>query len=133
MKLLDDYQKFTATTAIYPDAGTGNQNELNYLALGLVGEAGEVANKVKKIFRDHSDNHAGDILPVLQIKEAIAKELGDTLWYLARLAAALDEELSLIAHKNRIKLEARQNMGSLSGHGDDRQGGPQHDTKPETR
>ena len=120
MNSLDKYQAFTLSTAIYPDAGRGNLAELEYLALGLAGEAGEVANHIKKLYRDHSENHAGDVLPVLQIKEEITKELGDILWYLARLAAALDEDLSLIAHKNRKKLEARQNMGSLSGYGDDR-------------
>jgi len=75
---LDEYQKQTAVTALYPGAGRGTVDAISYSALGLTGEAGEIANKVKKIIRDDAgvltDNKRSDIVA----------ELGDVLWYLAR-------------------------------------------------
>ena len=93
---LKEYQDWTVTTAMYPHAETGNVEELMYLALGLVGEAGEVANKVKKLFRD-GDNQ--------DLRTELAKELGDVMWYMGRLSSVLDVDLTETLAKNVAKLE----------------------------
>jgi len=104
-----EYQAFTDTTAIYPAAGTGEDLALAYVALGLAGEAGEIANKVKKIVRD------GDYDPV-----ALTDELGDVLYYAARFAAELGTSLNLVARDNMDKLNSRKIRGVLGGNGDNR-------------
>lgn len=103
------YQNFTGTTAIYPEAGSGEDIALAYVALGLAGEAGEIANKVKKIVRD-GDYDA----------EALADELGDVLYYVARFAAELGTSLNLVARDNMDKLQSRKERGVLGGNGDNR-------------
>lgn len=110
----DDYQQWTLSTAVYPDAGTGNPAALTYAALGLCGEAGEVADKLKKVLRDK-----GGILDV-PTKSAVAAELGDVLWYVARLADEIGLDLSDVVQSNRQKLTSRQERGVLKGSGDDR-------------
>src|SRR5690606_10033972 len=97
---LDDYQDETATTAIYP--GKGTFLGVNYCTLKLNGEAGEVAEKVGKIIRDEESV----ISP--ERREQIALELGDVLWYIARLADELDYQLSDIANMNLRKLYDRK-------------------------
>lgn len=110
MKEFDEYQKFTATTDIYPD----DYFNIGYKALGLTGEAGEVADKIKKIYRDKDGN-----LNVTDELE-IAKELGDCLWYISRIADAIGFELSGIAKLNVDKLSKRKSEGKLHGSGDNR-------------
>jgi NTP pyrophosphatase (non-canonical NTP hydrolase) len=100
----DDYQSAARKTAIYPE-----QHKVVYPALGLAGEAGEVAEKVKKWIRD------GVLDP-----DAVKKELGDVLWYLAALAGDLNLSLSDVAEANVRKLESRQARGVLGGSGDNR-------------
>jgi NTP pyrophosphatase (non-canonical NTP hydrolase) len=107
---LDRYQEEAWETAIYPDKG----NNLYYPALGLVGEAGEVCNKIKKVMRDQ------DGKATLEQKNEIAKELGDVMWYLATLATELDSHLGCIADSNLKKLEDRAKRGVLKGSGDNR-------------
>lgn len=105
-----EYEDFAATTAIYP-----RSEALTYPALGLCGEAGEVAEKIKKRIRD------GKFDP-----DELHKEIGDVLWYLAALCRDLTEEykadysLSAAAEKNITKLKDRQNRGVLKGSGDNR-------------
>tara|TARA_Y100000780_G_scaffold211112_2_gene210174 strand:+ start:371543 stop:371935 length:393 start_codon:yes stop_codon:yes gene_type:complete len=108
---LKEYQDWTVTTAMYPHAETGNVEELMYLALGLVGEAGEVANKVKKLFRD-GDNQ--------DLRTELAKELGDVMWYMGRLSSVLDVDLTETLAKNVAKLESRKARGVITGSGDNR-------------
>jgi NTP pyrophosphatase (non-canonical NTP hydrolase) len=107
----DEYQDKAVSTAIFPGAGTGT---IVYPALGLTGEAGEVAEKVKKIVRDRNgvwdENN----------REEIAKELGDVLWYVAVLANELDYPLDFIAKLNVEKLASRASRGVLGGSGDNR-------------
>ena len=99
---LDQYQNKASATAIYPSTAA-----ILYPALGLAGEAGEVANKVKKIIRDSAFDRGG-----------IAAELGDCLWYIAALARDLNISLSDIAKENLDKLEQRKRDGKISGNGD---------------
>ena len=109
---LSEYQKQSVTTAVYP-----KEHALPYLALGLAGEAAEVANKVKKILRGDYDN---DPEKAEEALNAITMELGDTLWYIAVLASELDADLDLIAISNMDKLKARAEANTLKGSGDDR-------------
>ena len=103
------YTEKSRRFAIYPDAGTGNTTEYMYLALGLSDEAGEVAGKINKMYRD------GAFDP-----EGIAKELGDVMWYLTMLADTLGYTLDDILKLNLQKLEGREERGTLGGSGDNR-------------
>ena len=105
---LDMYQKSAKATAIYP-----RDYSIVYPAIGLAGEAGEVANKVKKLLRDNPDMTD-------DIKEKIGDEIGDVLWYCAVLADDLGQSLSEIANRNLLKLANRQKLGKLHGSGDKR-------------
>ena len=100
----DGYQDASESTAVYPKSSA-----VEYLSLGLVSEAGEVAGKVKKALRD------GTFDP-----EAVADELGDCLWYIAQMATELDFYLSDIAKHNLEKLKDRKERGVLGGSGDKR-------------
>lgn len=111
MNHLDEYQDWTDTTAVYPDAGDGSLRALSYVGLGLAGEAGEIANKLKKLVRDGDDTDR---------RHEIAVELGDVLWYVARLATELGFPLDDIAEVNMAKLNSRAARGALQGSGDDR-------------
>jgi NTP pyrophosphatase (non-canonical NTP hydrolase) len=82
--------------------------------LGLVGEAGEVADKYKKIIRDNSG------IVTAEHKAEIARELGDVLWYVATLARYIDLPLSEVADQNLAKLSARKAEGKIHGTGDHR-------------
>ena len=104
------YQKKARETAQYPDLGSNNI----YPTLGLVGEAGEVAEKVKKVMRDK--NGIFD----KESKLAIKKELGDVLWYISNLCTEFDFSLDETALLNLEKLKLRASKGKISGSGDDR-------------
>jgi len=106
---LDMYQKVAITTAIYP-----REQAIIYPTLGLTGEAGEVANKVKKIIRDGSNSK--DERLVSEIKS----EIGDCLWYIAVLASDFNIKLSDIASSNLEKLANRKKNGTIHGSGDNR-------------
>jgi len=106
---LSDYQRQSRRTAEYP-----REAWLTYPALGLAGEAGEVAEHAKKAIRD-DEGKVSD-----ERKAAMAKELGDVLWYVAQLATELGLDLDEIAGQNLEKLLSRQARGVLSGSGDDR-------------
>ena len=106
---LDMYQNVALTTAIYP-----REQAIIYPTLGLTGEAGEVANKVKKIIRDGSDSK--DEKLVSEIKA----EIGDCLWYIAVLANDFDIKLSDIASTNLEKLANRKKNNTIHGSGDTR-------------
>ncbi|MDD3679861.1 MAG: nucleoside triphosphate pyrophosphohydrolase family protein [Candidatus Shapirobacteria bacterium] len=106
----NDYQRRASRTAIYPDRG----RSLVYPTLGLVGEAGEVAEKVKKVIRDNNG------VVSQKIRREINKELGDVLWYLANLACELNLSLEEVAKVNLAKLASRQKRNRLHGDGDDR-------------
>lgn len=107
---LSDYQKQSKKTALYPAIG----HKIVYPALGLAGEAGEVANKIKKIFRDND----GDISES-KTKE-LNKELGDVLWYVAQVASELGLDLDEVAQLNLDRLNSRFERGVIQGDGDNR-------------
>jgi NTP pyrophosphatase (non-canonical NTP hydrolase) len=106
----DEYQAESRKTAIYPDIGSN----LQYPALGLCGECGEIAEKIKKIMRDK----AGVV--TLDDREGIRQELGDVLWYVAALCSELDLKMGDVAGFNILKLKSRQDRNILHGNGDDR-------------
>ena len=106
---LSEYQRISRRTASYPRGAW-----LAYPALGLAGEAGEVAEHAKKAIRDD----AGTVTE--QRRAALAAELGDVLWYAAQLASELGLGLDEIAQANLDKLASRQRRGVLSGSGDER-------------
>ena len=106
---INAYQAAAKETAIFPkDTG------ILYTTLGLNGEAGEVADKVKKIIRDHG----GEMDDAA--RESIMMELGDVLWYIANLATELGYSLRDIAGANIQKLQDRQQRNKLHGSGDSR-------------
>lgn len=119
-----EYQKIIDETAVYPeDIG------LIYCALGLVNEAGEVAGKVKKLIRDHTELYesikAGvfkdeELEKWMQLRLAILQELGDVQWYLTATAQTLDSSLSDVLQLNYDKLMGRKERGTIQGNGDNR-------------
>lgn len=106
----DEYQELVQQTAIYPN----QSNNFVYPALGLCGEAGEVAEKVKKAIRDD-----GGVLSE-ERRAALVKELGDCLWYISALSTELGVSLEDVAQQNLEKLFSRKARGTLSGSGDNR-------------
>jgi len=104
-----DYQTQAVKTAIYDDA-----DYIVYPALGLLSEAGEVAGKVKKVLRDHKGNFTPEL------REQIADEAGDVLWYLASLCSDLGVDMASVAQKNLNKLNSRMARGVIQGSGDNR-------------
>jgi NTP pyrophosphatase (non-canonical NTP hydrolase) len=104
------YQKRCKQTAVYPKIG----KNFVYPVLGLVGEAGEVSEKIKKLFRDR-----GGVL-TKEYKLEIAKELGDVLWYIAQLSTELGLKFSDVVEMNLEKLASRKTRSTLHGDGDNR-------------
>ena len=107
---LNAYQRGARQTARYPDVGS---NPI-YPTLGLCGEAGEVADKVKKVLRDQNGSFSAEV------KQALMLELGDVLWYVAQLASELGFDLDQIAEANLQKLASRAARNVISGSGDHR-------------
>jgi len=83
--------------------------------LGLAGEAGEIANKVKKFIRDGYDKEE-----LVMKQDEVADELGDVLWYVAAVAEVMGTNLESVAKNNLWKLAERQRNGTLRGSGDKR-------------
>lgn len=106
----NDYQTKSRNTAKYPVIG----HSVIYPTLGLVNEAGEVAGKIKKVFRDKDGQISADT------REALKAELGDVLWYLAQVATELELSLDDIAEANIAKLMDRLERGKIKGDGDNR-------------
>lgn len=104
-----EYQEYAEKTAMYPESA-----RLTYPALGLCGEAGELANKIKKVIRDDG-NQLSD-----EKRVSILGEIGDVLWYCAALASDLDASLQAIAEDNIAKLRSRAERGAIQGSGDNR-------------
>jgi NTP pyrophosphatase (non-canonical NTP hydrolase) len=107
---LNEYQASAKTTAVYTSA----DQQLVCTVLGLNGEAGEVAEKIKKVIRDKNSVIGDDD------RREIQKELGDVLWYLAVLADTLGLDLESVASLNLEKLKSRYQRGAIHGQGDNR-------------
>ena len=107
MMNFNEYQKLARSTAVYPE-----EHKVVYPALGLCGEAGEVADKIKKTIRGDSS--------LDEVTGSIAGELGDVLWYLAILADDLGVTLEDIAYWNVDKLRRRMKSNKIKGDGDNR-------------
>ena len=106
---IDHYAGKAADYAVYPDAGTGSKQELAYLSLGLCGESGEVAEKIKKFIRDGKFD-----------ANEVEKELGDVFWYLTQLCLAIGKHPSNVLTRNVAKLESRRLRNQIQGEGDNR-------------
>ena|SRR3989344_9194133 len=106
----EEYQEKSRKTVKYPDAG----RNFIYPTLGLSGEAGEVADKIKKVLRDDG----GMIKEETRLE--ILKELGDVLWYVAQIATELNLSLEEVAALNIEKLYSRLERGKITGSGDNR-------------
>lgn len=110
----DDYQKDALGTATYP----GLHNNLIYPALGLAGEAGEAADKIKKLWRNQGLMGYEGTTP--EWRSELAKELGDVLWYIAALAEEIQIPMSTIAAMNISKLRDRKERNVIKSEGDNR-------------
>ncbi len=106
----ESYQKAARATAVYPE-----NMKVVYPALGLAGECGEVCEKIKKVYRDKNG------LFDEETKEAIQKELGDVMWYMAALAGDLGIDLHVMAQMNIAKLQKRALKNQIHGEGDTRE------------
>lgn len=110
---LNEYQRDARRTALYPE-----EARLLYPVLKLSGEAGEVSEKLGKAMRD-AGWRPGEPLEAAT-REALLRELGDVLWYVASVAADLGADLDEVARVNLEKLADRQRRDALHGSGDDR-------------
>jgi NTP pyrophosphatase (non-canonical NTP hydrolase) len=106
---LNEYLEHALETAIYPA-----ESRIIYPTLGLTGEAGEVADKVKKIIRDNHKEFTAEK------KAEIMKEIGDVLWYCATLSHDLGYTLDEVAQTNVDKLRSRMERSKITGSGDNR-------------
>jgi len=119
---VSDYQDIIQKTAIYP-----KEIGILYCALGLAGESGEVAEKVKKLYRDNplvaTQFKSPDITSEgkKEFQAAIIKEIGDVIWYCTALANEFGITLEDILHTNYDKLIARRKTNTLNGSGDNRE------------
>ena len=105
--LLEEYDKFVRSTAVFPA-----EFSIIYPTLGLVGEAGEVAEKIKKSIR-------GDYI-VDEVRDQLILELGDVMWYNSALAQALGSSLEKVMEANVEKLSSRKKRDKIQGNGDER-------------
>jgi NTP pyrophosphatase (non-canonical NTP hydrolase) len=110
----EDYSAMVRTTAAYPEKG----KNIIYPALGLAGEAGEVAEKVKKLWRNLGQR-SGEQISV-DDKASLVKELGDVLWYVAAMSEELQVKLEHVAEENSRKLLDRKERGVIKSAGDSR-------------
>jgi len=107
---LNEYQQLALRTSRPKDA----KDELFHLLLSLCGESGEIAEKAKKIVRDHDSDFSK-----FDTKD-LTKELGDVLWYVAVIANYFDIELDTVGKVNIEKLASRFERGVIGGSGDER-------------
>lgn len=105
MQQFNNYQEFVREMKVYPE-----KHAVVYPTLGLIGEAGEISEKIKKWLRGDRELD----------KEALLKELGDPLWYIAALADDLGFTLQEVVDANVAKLSSRKERNLLHGEGDNR-------------
>lgn len=109
-----DYQTQTRAGADYPGIG----NNFIFPTLGLTGEAGEIADKIKKLLRDDDISTPAHLSA--EHVAALAKEIGDVLWYMSQLCSELGLSLDEVAAQNLKKVASRHERGKVSGSGDER-------------
>jgi NTP pyrophosphatase (non-canonical NTP hydrolase) len=109
---LDEYQKQAHALAAYP--GMDSLAGIVYTTMGVCGEAGELANHMKKTFRDDHEQ----LTP--ERKKSLLGELGDILWYLSECSRELGVPLSQVAQGNLDKLHSRTQRNKIQGEGDER-------------
>lgn len=122
----NEYQEKASSLAIYPlttvvENGKAVGASYIYPVMGLCGEAGELANKVKKLIRDKKGkirDENGELLS--EIKEEITGEIGGILWYIQQVCTEFDLELNDVAQYNIKQLDSRKERGVLQGSGDNR-------------
>lgn len=117
--MLNDYQKFTQTIAIYHKNCPRLIDKINYITLGLSSESGEISSLVKKLQRDGEMTN-GDFELTPAFLDNMEGEIGDAVYYLANLAENLGMNLEDIIKKNQAKLESRKARGVLGGSGSNR-------------
>lgn len=110
----DEYQEKASSTDLFEPSGDLSEVGFIEKVLGLAGEAGEVTDKVKKVLRDKDGVFSEDD------KKAVAKELGDVLWYLSNISRYLGVSLEEVAKMNLAKLSDRAKRGKIHGAGDER-------------
>lgn len=113
-----EYEEFVKQAAFFDD-----EIGLAYAAIGISDEGGEVAGKIKKLYRDekyHKQDAVGQALLRQANREPIGKELGDVLWYIVALGRQFDLSLDDIMEMNVEKITSRKERGTLKGSGDDR-------------
>lgn len=108
---MDEYQKEALVTAVFTD---DEFKDLSHWVFGITGEAGEIAEKIKKIIRDK------DAIVSDEDKEELIKEMGDVLWYLAVFTKHLGFNFDEVGKRNIAKLRSRQARGKIQGSGDNR-------------
>jgi len=114
---INEYQEKAREVAIYPNVGgvaQGDPSPLYYLGLGLAGESGEIAEKLKKLFRDSNGEITEEFVATLK------GELGDILWYVSNMCSELNMDFEDVFQGNIDKLFSRRDRGKLHGSGDDR-------------
>lgn len=116
----DDYQAFTLTTAKYQDACGTRSERIVYCLMGLVGETGEIAEKMKKVWRKDGPAGLAQMTGDSDFCRLMKKELGDVMWYLARLSDEMGMSLDDVAQTNVDKLSDRKDRGVLHAEGDER-------------
>lgn len=123
----DHYQNRTRETAIglsQSGDGVDRDEAIQFLGLGVAGESGEIVEKVKKFARakealEDDDAEDPDVAPAEHL-DGLEAEIGDLLWYLARICDELDTSLADIAGSNLAKLTDRAERERIAGAGDDR-------------
>ena len=112
---LKEYQGKAKQTAIYP-----KHAEVLYPLLGLTGEVGELANKLKKLYRDHEASEISIHTIPHNMMQELEGEMGDILWYWSILCKDLSLDVNKVAQKNVDKLKSRMERGKIKGSGDER-------------
>lgn len=107
---MTEFQDATLETAVYPDKGRRTRAAINYCVVGLCGEAGELANKWKKVLRGDKDDEL----------DGLAKELRDVLWYTVRAMDELGRDMEIEAEELIRWLNDRKARGVVKGSGDNR-------------
>lgn len=111
---IESFEEYDIQASSTDSMNYGGLPNIAYYSLKLAGEAGEVAEKVGKLFRDkNGELHAEDAKELL-------KELGDVLWYLSRIAHILGSSLAFVAAMNVKKILSRKARGVTGGSGDNR-------------